>query len=152
MPSWAVTQAPPHPTFLTAPPLPFGSGGFFLGAIRVQLTCLQSKELLMSTCPHCKSDRVQLRHKGRKAGSTVGGLAGAVGGIASAMSGLQSGPTYGPNGGTLGAMLGALAGVLVGGIVGGGVGSALGGKAGDALDEGLFDQYECTSCGRTFTP
>ena len=31
----------------------------------------------MTTCPHCKSDCVQLRHKGRKAASTVGGLAGA---------------------------------------------------------------------------
>jgi Na+/glutamate symporter len=47
--------------------------------------------------------------------------------------------------------VGTVAGAIARGIAGATAGTIAGGEAGKAVDENLFDNYHCTSCGHKFS-
>jgi NADPH-dependent curcumin reductase CurA len=84
-----------------------------------------------------------------KAGETVtvSAASGAVGALGGARIGSAVGSAIGPVGTVLGALSGALMGALMGGASGHAAGSAVGGL----VDQTWLDNFQCLSCGHTFS-
>jgi len=101
-------------------------------------------------CPHCGSTRIDTLNIGRRAGSTLGSAAGATSGVAMALFGAEAGAAVGAVGGPVGAVFGGLAGAVIAGLLGGAAGSAAGSAVGSVLDDNVFDNYRCLTCGHTF--
>lgn len=101
-------------------------------------------------CPHCGSTRIDTLNIGRRAGSTLGSAAGATGGVAMALSGAEAGAAVGAIGGPVGAVFGGLAGAVIAGLLGSAAGSIAGSAVGGVLDDNVFDNHRCLSCGHTF--
>ncbi|WP_260428373.1 hypothetical protein [Burkholderia sp. Bp9031] len=101
-------------------------------------------------CPHCCSTHIETRNVGRKTGGTIGSVAGATSGFAMALSGAEAGAAVGAIGGPVGAVFGGLAGAVVAGLLGSAAGSAAGTAVGAVLDDNVFDNYRCLTCGHGF--
>lgn len=99
---------------------------------------------LFHECPRWLSKRVLTKHTGRKIGAGIGAVAGFGSAISSAATGASfaiqnlSDKTPYPQ---------TLLKAIVGGLVGGVAGCAAGAAFGDALDQTVFDNYECLDCG-----
>ncbi|WP_249744568.1 complement resistance protein TraT [Burkholderia pyrrocinia] len=101
-------------------------------------------------CPHCGSARIETLNVGRRTGSTIGSVAGATGGFAMALSGAEAGAAVGAIGGPVGAVFGGLAGAVVAGLLGSAAGSVAGSAVGAVLDDNVFDNHRCLTCGHSF--
>ncbi|BBA42627.1 MULTISPECIES: hypothetical protein [Burkholderia] len=101
-------------------------------------------------CPHCSSTRIDTLNIGRRAGSMLGSAAGATSGVAMALSGAEAGAAVGAIGGPIGAVFGGLAGAVIAGLLGSAAGSIVGSAVGGVLDDNVFDNHRCLSCGHTF--
>ncbi|WP_322041455.1 hypothetical protein [Burkholderia diffusa] len=101
-------------------------------------------------CPHCGSTRIETLNVGRKTGSTIGSVAGATSGFAMALSGAEAGAAVGAIGGPVGAVFGGLAGAVVAGLLGSAAGSVAGSAVGAVLDDNVFNNYRCLTCGHGF--
>ncbi|WP_236872642.1 hypothetical protein [Burkholderia pseudomallei] len=101
-------------------------------------------------CPHCGSTRIETLNVGRRTGSTIGSVAGATGGFAMALSGAEAGAAVGAIGGPVGAVFGGLAGAVVAGLLGSAAGSVAGSAVGAVLDDNVFDNHRCLTCGQSF--
>ncbi|WP_242448915.1 hypothetical protein [Burkholderia metallica] len=97
-------------------------------------------------CPQCGSTRIETLNVGRK----IGSVAGATSGFAMALSGAEAGPAVGAIGGPVGAVFGGLAGAVVAGLLGSAAGSVAGSAVGGVLDDNVFNNYRCLTCGHGF--
>ena len=104
-----------------------------------------------TSCPVCKSTKVQRLHTARSIGTTIGAVGGAASGAGGALSGAQTGAAVGVVGGPVGMFLGGLAGAILGGMIGGAAGSMAGAKIGDVVDEQVLGNFQCGHCGHVFT-
>jgi hypothetical protein len=104
-----------------------------------------------SPCPQCNSTQTVPRHIARRIGGAVGAAAGATGAIALALAGAETGAAIGVLAGPIGAICGSLAGAILAGLVAGATGCATGAAFGEALDQKVFNNWQCLACGRTFT-
>lgn len=102
-------------------------------------------------CPQCRSSRIDVLNRARKAGSTIGSVAGATSGMAMALSGAEAGAVVGSIVGPVGTVFGGLAGAVIAGLVGSAAGCAAGSAVGAAIDENVLDNQLCLSCGHTFS-
>ncbi|MEB2540440.1 MULTISPECIES: hypothetical protein [Burkholderia cepacia complex] len=102
------------------------------------------------SCPHCSSTRIETLNVGRKTGSTIGSVAGATSGFAMALSGAEAGAAVGAVGGPVGAVFGGLAGAVIAGLLGSAAGSVAGSAVGRVLDDNVFNNYRCLTCGHGF--
>ncbi|MDN8060569.1 hypothetical protein [Burkholderia gladioli] len=102
------------------------------------------------SCPQCGSTHLETRNVGRKTGGTIGSVAGATSGFAMALSGAEAGAAVGAIGGPVGAVFGGLAGAVVAGLLGSAAGSIAGSTVGGVLDDNVFDNYRCLTCGHSF--
>ncbi|MDN8037895.1 hypothetical protein [Burkholderia vietnamiensis] len=102
------------------------------------------------SCPQCGSMHLETRNVGRKTGGTIGSVAGATSGFAMALSGAEAGAAVGAIGGPVGAVFGGLAGAVVAGLLGSAAGSVAGTAVGAVLDDNVFDNYRCLTCGHGF--
>ncbi|WP_244142364.1 hypothetical protein [Burkholderia vietnamiensis] len=102
------------------------------------------------SCPHCSSTRIETINVGRRTGSTIGSVAGATSGFAMALSGAEAGAAVGAVGGPVGAVFGGLAGAVVAGLLGSAAGSVAGSAVGAVLDDNVFNNYRCLTCGHGF--
>ncbi|MCW3540517.1 complement resistance protein TraT [Burkholderia cenocepacia] len=102
------------------------------------------------SCPHCSSTRIETLNVGRRTGSTIGSVAGATSGFAMALSGAEAGAAVGAIGGPVGAVFGGLAGAVVAGLLGSAAGSVAGSAVGRVLDDNVFNNYRCLTCGHGF--
>lgn len=102
------------------------------------------------SCPHCSSKRIETLNVGRRTGSTIGSVAGATSGFAMALSGAEAGAAVGAVGGPVGAVFGGLAGAVVAGLLGSAAGSVAGSAVGGVLDDNVFNNYRCLTCGHGF--
>lgn len=102
------------------------------------------------SCPHCSSTRIETLNVGRRTGSTIGSVAGATSGFAMALSGAEAGAAVGAVGGPVGAVFGGLAGAVVAGLLGSAAGSVAGSAVGAVLDDNVFNNYRCLTCGHGF--
>jgi hypothetical protein len=98
-------------------------------------------------CPHCKSDKIDKKNYGKKAGAVIGGAALAVGGWFGFEAGAEAGAVAGAVAGPLGVVVGGVVGALVGAAAG----IFIGAKAGEAVDEHILDNYHCLECGYKFS-
>lgn len=110
---------------------------------------LQGKTMVYR-CPSCRSERIETRNLGRKAGGLIGTVGGSVGGVASSLSGAEIGMTVGVVAGPPGMVLGGLLGALIGALVGGTAGGLAGAQLGEMVDQRVLDNYHCLACGYTF--
>ncbi|WP_244137046.1 hypothetical protein [Burkholderia pyrrocinia] len=101
-------------------------------------------------CPQCGSTHIETRNVGRKTGGTIGSVAGATSGFAMALSGAEAGAAVGAIGGPVGAVFGGLAGAVVAGLLGSAAGSVAGSAVGAVLDDNIFDNHRCLTCGHSF--
>nr|WP_254209832.1 hypothetical protein [Burkholderia multivorans] len=101
-------------------------------------------------CPHCGSTHIETLNVGRKTGSTIGSVAGATSGFAMALSGAEAGAAVGAVGGPVGAVFGGLAGAVIAGLLGSAAGSIAGSAVGRVLDDNVFNNYRCLTCGHGF--
>lgn len=109
-------------------------------------------------CPKCGSDKVEQRDHDQafqKVGSVLltsaGAAAGTVGGAASGASiGAAIGTVAGPLGVIVGGTVGTFVGAISVGITGGFLGNRFGKKAGVIIDQNIFQDYKCESCGYRF--
>ncbi|WP_284898003.1 hypothetical protein [Burkholderia sp. lyk4-R2A-23] len=102
------------------------------------------------SCPQCGSMHIETRNVGRKTGGTIGSVAGATSGFAMALSGAEAGAAVGAIGGPVGAVFGGLAGAVVAGLLGSAAGSVAGTAVGAVLDDNVFDNHRCLTCGHSF--
>ncbi len=102
------------------------------------------------SCPHCGSARIETLNVGRKTGGTIGSVAGATSGFAMALSGAEAGAAVGAVGGPVGAVFGGLAGAVIAGLLGSAAGSVAGSAVGGVLDDNVFNNYRCLTCGHGF--
>ncbi|MBH9723600.1 hypothetical protein JAO10_25040 [Burkholderia contaminans] len=102
------------------------------------------------SCPQCGSMHVETRNVGRKTGGTIGSVAGATSGFAMALSGAEAGAAVGAVGGPVGAVFGGLAGAVIAGLLGSAAGSVAGSAVGAVLDDNVFDNHRCLTCGHSF--
>ncbi|MGF6533224.1 uncharacterized protein (DUF983 family) [Paraburkholderia sp. GAS206C] len=103
------------------------------------------------SCPKCRSDRIETRHRARRTGGAVGAFAGTASGIALALSGAETGAAAGVLAGPAGAVCGAIAGAVIAGLIGGTAGCATGSVFGDVIDDKVLDNCRCHACGHTFS-
>lgn len=103
-------------------------------------------------CPQCRSSRIDVLNRARKAGSTIGSVAGATSGMTMALSGAETGAVVGSIGGPIGTVFGGLAGAVIAGLVGSAAGCAAGSAVGAAIDDNVLSNNLCLSCGHTFSP
>lgn len=102
-------------------------------------------------CPQCRSLRIDVLNRARKAGRTIGSVAGATSGMAMALSGAEAGAVVGSFAGPIGTVFGGLAGAVIAGLVGSAAGCAAGSAVGAAIDDNVLDSHLCLSCGHTFS-
>ncbi|MFM0753632.1 hypothetical protein [Paraburkholderia strydomiana] len=103
------------------------------------------------SCPKCRSDCVDARHRARKTGGAVGAIAGTASGIAFALSGAETGAAVGVLAGPAGAVCGAIAGAVIAGLIGGTAGCATGSVFGEVIDDKVLNNFRCHACGHTFS-
>jgi hypothetical protein len=103
------------------------------------------------SCPKCQSDRVDARHRARKAGGAIGAVAGTASGVAFSLSGAETGAAVGVLAGPAGAICGAIAGAVIAGLIGGTAGCATGSVFGEVIDDKVLNNYRCHACGHTFS-
>lgn len=105
-------------------------------------------------CPKCKSDSIEKRNYGKRAGTGVGGGGGAAGGAASAVggaaAGAKAGAAIGAFGGPIDVAAGASIGAIAGALAGGTVGATARSVAGRAVDKHILNNFKCLTCGHTF--
>lgn len=102
-------------------------------------------------CPLCESTRIVTKDAGKRTGAIIGGTGGALSGAAGAVSGAEIGSTVGVVAGPLGIALGGLAGAILGGLIGGTTGCIAGSKLGEVVDQKVLDNFQCQSCGHSFS-
>jgi DNA-directed RNA polymerase subunit RPC12/RpoP len=110
-----------------------------------------SETQMNNSCPNCNSSRITTKNIGRKSGGFIGSIGGAVSGATGALSGAELGATLGVTGGPIGIAIGGIAGALIGGLFGGVAGGIAGATVGEQVDTRILNNYQCLSCGHSFT-
>jgi len=102
-------------------------------------------------CPACRSQHIETLDQAKEIGGTVGTVVGTAAGAGGILTGTEAGMAIGVAGGPVGMALGGLAGALVGALVGGTTGRTLGSNIGASIDEHILNNYQCKSCGHSFS-